>query len=54
MKTSFFVTISLVLLAASLVACQSTPEEVTINEHDADKTITLNTGDMLVSDYRCQ
>lgn len=48
MKTAFFSMTILVLLAGSLVACQSTAEPIKIGEQDAGKTITLKTGDTLL------
>lgn len=48
MKTILYALTILALLVGSLAACQSTGKPVTINEQDAGKTITLQTGDTLV------
>ena len=48
MKTTFFAVLMLTaLLVGSLTACQTTAEPLTIREQDAEKTITLETGDTL-------
>ena len=48
MKTTFFISMILALLAGSLAACQPSAEPIRISEQDAGRTITLKSGDILL------